>query len=89
MGLAGTGSDFGEYFKVHRINGVLEYNLLPGMVVAIIPGTKYIKLAEEGDAIIVSGICTVIGNSAKLYWNKKYVRTVFGKPILQSVGYWK
>lgn len=77
-----TGADYAEYFE--WLDGNPENEDRVGYIVAL-DGDK-IKLANADDDIlgIISSTATVLGDSAELYWNKKFLTDDFGRFIYKD-----
>ena len=77
-----TGADYAEYFEWKDGNPENEDRV--GYIVTL-DGNKIVK-ANSGDDIlgICSGTALVLGDSAELYWNKKFVTDDFGRLIYKE-----
>ena len=77
-----TGADYAEYFEWKDGNPDNEDRV--GYIVTL-DGDKIVK-ANTGDDIlgICSGTALILGDSAELYWNKKFVTDDFGRLIYKE-----
>ena len=77
-----TGADYAEYFEWKDGNPDNEDRV--GYIVTL-DGDKIVK-ANSGDDIlgICSGTALILGDSAELYWNKKFVTDDFGRLIYKE-----
>ena len=77
-----TGADYAEYFEWKDGNPNNEDRV--GYIVTL-DGDKIVK-ANTGDDIlgICSGTALILGDSAELYWNKKFVTDDFGRLIYKE-----
>lgn len=77
-----TGADYAEYFEWKDGNPANEDRV--GYIVTL-DGDKIVK-ANSGDDIlgICSGTAMVLGDSAELYWNKKFVTDDFGRLVYKE-----
>lgn len=79
------GADYAEYFEWTDQNASEEDRR--GLFVSLTPGTNTIEITNDNDSIlgIISASPAIVGNSATMHWNKKYLTDVFGEVLMQEV----
>ena len=78
-----TGADYAEYFEWADGNPDNEYRC--GMLVAL-EGEKIVPAHGDDILGVVSAAPSVVGNSASLTWNGKFVKNVYGEIITTPHG---